>query len=399
MNQPRVDLLTMVKPVERRDPYETVQNRIKIKTLNREDETAQKKAKNAEVAVGIFSKKGLSEESIKEYEKATGDVETAQGLLSDYQTLQKEKQYTENLNDIHLGNMLEHATKQDEVVDDTYKRASAFFSQLDLNDNSPENMKKINSAWQFYRQNEAPHMAVYDDKNNIVRGINMPENPDLNFIANIIQRGKDHETLREENKLKLEEYLKNKELNIKARDVELKGAKEGTKVYKEDFKRENALRTQYNSLSRDFTKVRDSYSKIKKVAEAENPTSAADLSIIFNYMKMLDPTSVVRESEYASAEKARGVPETIRNTYNKVMKGNKLGPDQRADFIAMAEELYSEAEKVQNELKENYSNIAKLYNIDPGRVTATIPILESGTNKQDTTPDEDELFDELFPGK
>ena len=50
-------------------------------------------------------------------------------------------------------------------------------------------------------------------------------------------------------------------------------------------------------------------------------------------MKMLDPTSVVREGEFATAQNATGVPERIRNSFNKAMSGERLGQKQRTKFI------------------------------------------------------------------
>jgi len=39
---------------------------------------------------------------------------------------------------------------------------------------------------------------------------------------------------------------------------------------------------------------------------------------------MLDPGSVVRESEFATAQNAAGVPDQVRNMYNKVLSGTRL---------------------------------------------------------------------------
>ena len=46
-------------------------------------------------------------------------------------------------------------------------------------------------------------------------------------------------------------------------------------------------------------------------------TGAGDAAIVFGYMKMLDPTSVVREGEQATTRNAVGVPEAIRGMYNQ----------------------------------------------------------------------------------
>lgn len=67
------------------------------------------------------------------------------------------------------------------------------------------------------------------------------------------------------------------------------------------------------------------------------PASAAgDISFIFQYMKMLDPGSVVREGEFATAQNAASVPDQIRNQYNRALSGERLNPDQRQQFLQAA---------------------------------------------------------------
>lgn len=101
----------------------------------------------------------------------------------------------------------------------------------------------------------------------------------------------------------------------------------------------NTLRSTINSNLADFRKVEDSFKRIQNVAK--NPSAAGDLALIFNYMKLLDPGSVVRESEFATAQNAAGVPERVRNSYNRVLSGERLGPDQRADFVGQADNLFT----------------------------------------------------------
>ena len=70
------------------------------------------------------------------------------------------------------------------------------------------------------------------------------------------------------------------------------------------------------------------------------PASAAgDISFIFQYMKMLDPGSVVREGEFATAQNAAGVDQQIQNLYNRALSGQRLNPRQREDFLNSANQL------------------------------------------------------------
>ena len=77
-------------------------------------------------------------------------------------------------------------------------------------------------------------------------------------------------------------------------------------------------------------------------AAAASPTAAGDLSLIFAYMRVLDPNSVVREREFANAQNATNVPDQIRNLYNRVLSGTRLNPRQRRDFVARANDIAQE---------------------------------------------------------
>lgn len=114
------------------------------------------------------------------------------------------------------------------------------------------------------------------------------------------------------------------------------------------------VRKEYQAESRNWTGVRDAYERIN----AAKPTAAGDMSLIFSFMKALDPGSVVRESEYATAQNAAGVPDQIRNLWNRVKDGQRLNPAQREDFKAQARELVAAAAATQRQREEQYRGIA-----------------------------------------
>lgn len=70
---------------------------------------------------------------------------------------------------------------------------------------------------------------------------------------------------------------------------------------------------------------------------------AADLALIFNYMKMLDPGSVVREGEFALARKAGSVPQQVKAYLNSVVNGGQLDPVTRKRLVAQARNQYNSA--------------------------------------------------------
>jgi hypothetical protein len=132
------------------------------------------------------------------------------------------------------------------------------------------------------------------------------------------------------------------------------------------FGNEDKLRDEHQKLSGTFIDVRDAYGRI--LSNAEEQTAASDLSLIFNYMKMLDPGSVVRECEFANAQNSAGVPDRIRSRYNNVLSGERLAENTRQDFIQTAQDLYATQLASQSYLDKNYEDLATSYGLDPDKV-------------------------------
>ena len=135
---------------------------------------------------------------------------------------------------------------------------------------------------------------------------------------------------------------------------------------KEVFNKENVLRDEYVAQSKDFKTINDAYPRI--LTSAQDPSPAGDMSIIFNYMKMLDPGSTVREGEYATAANAGAVPDRFVNLYNKVLSGEKLTPKQRGDFVSLAGKLYGTQYKNQQKLIKNYEGLSSRNKVNPKNV-------------------------------
>ncbi len=130
------------------------------------------------------------------------------------------------------------------------------------------------------------------------------------------------------------------------------------------FLQADKLRDEFNKQSTEFIGVANSYQRI--LDSAADPSAAGDLSLIFNYMKVLDPGSTVREGEFATAQSAGSVPAQIIAQYNKVMNGERLAPEQRKDFVNRAERLYKGQEtRWSKNTKGRYEKLAKDLGVDP----------------------------------
>lgn len=129
-------------------------------------------------------------------------------------------------------------------------------------------------------------------------------------------------------------------------------------------KRANELRDEYNNLSKDYVDVRDAYNRILSATDS----AAGDVSLVFGYMKILDPGSVVREGEFATAENTAGIPDRIWKSYNKALKGDRLSADQRTNFKTESKNLYNSATRQHEQLVGVYTGIANKIGVDPSLV-------------------------------
>lgn len=115
-----------------------------------------------------------------------------------------------------------------------------------------------------------------------------------------------------------------------------------------------------------FSDQSQAYGRI--VASAEDPSAAGDLALIFNYMKLLDPGSTVREGEFATAQNAGGVDQRIVGLYNRILDGTRLSGPQREDFLARSNKLYSNAESQYNATRKFYAGVVERGGLKPDEV-------------------------------
>jgi hypothetical protein len=132
-----------------------------------------------------------------------------------------------------------------------------------------------------------------------------------------------------------------------------------------DLEGEAKLRGEFTSLPivKSFSAQSTAYGRV--LASVNDPTPAGDLALIFNFMKVLDPGSTVREGEFATAAQSGGVDDRVRALYNQVVEGTRLSDPQRDDFANRATRLYSNAEQQYKGIADQYSAFAVQSGFDP----------------------------------
>lgn len=139
---------------------------------------------------------------------------------------------------------------------------------------------------------------------------------------------------------------------------------------------EMKLAADYRAQSKDFKDVADAYAQINKTLDKATTSPAATLAAATKFMKLLDPGSVVRESELGMALQASGVLDRAFNYYNTLSKGKVLTKSQAEDFKNITGQIYTAMQEQQKTIDEDYRKKAQQYGLRPEMVTQ-----ELGQNK------------------
>lgn len=94
-------------------------------------------------------------------------------------------------------------------------------------------------------------------------------------------------------------------------------------------------------------------------------------------MKIVDPNSSVKEGEFSTAENSGGIPSKIRNTYNKVLEGTLLTPEQRFNFLKSSQDLTQAQLDRQKTINDRYAGLAQKMSVDPSLVIQQSPLFSN----------------------
>lgn len=159
----------------------------------------------------------------------------------------------------------------------------------------------------------------------------------------------------------------------------IRGAIESQLGGAENFDDVRAARNDVIKNSQPFLVAKQGFERVQVGATTASP--AGDLALTFGLMKVLDPTSVVREGEQATVQNAGGIAERIRNAYNKLLTGERLTPEQRQDFLNQATLQFEKAVDQQNRIIDDFRGFAERQDFDVADVVPEfiIPNFEPGT--------------------
>jgi len=131
---------------------------------------------------------------------------------------------------------------------------------------------------------------------------------------------------------------------------------------------EMKLGDDYRAQSKDFKAVGDAYKQINATLDKATTSPAATLAAATKFMKLLDPGSVVRESELGMALSATGVFDRATNYVNTLKYGKVLTPGQAEDFKNITRQIYGAAQAGQKQIDAAFRQQAETYKLRPEMV-------------------------------
>jgi hypothetical protein len=134
------------------------------------------------------------------------------------------------------------------------------------------------------------------------------------------------------------------------------------------FTQEEKIRKEWQGRSKVYGELGGIYSNLKSSADAK--TGPGDIALITGFMKMLDPGSVVRETEFATARDTAGLFERLTNQATKIQSGQLFSLDskQRGEYVALAKQYLDAAEKKAEQEKKDLGIVVKNYKLNPENV-------------------------------
>lgn len=174
---------------------------------------------------------------------------------------------------------------------------------------------------------------------------------------------------------------------------------------KEQRTRVAGLLDDYDKQAKDKKTVLSQSAQIDALSELalssnkdKGSRAAAQIGTIFSFMKMLDPSSTVREGEYATAQNTAGVSDQIRNAYNKVKDGSFLTDTQIKGYVSTAKAVAESNRRQLEDIDKEFDRRSKIFGIPSGVIskeaatTTTETLVKTGTEAKTAV---DKIFDSL----
>jgi hypothetical protein len=129
---------------------------------------------------------------------------------------------------------------------------------------------------------------------------------------------------------------------------------------------EQQIRGEWTKQATGVSDARRNYSIIEQ--SAADDTGAGDIALVTSFLKMLDPLTGVRETEFATAQDSGGLISKLKGFASKIESGKFLTPQQREEYKNLSRAYLKAAEDSLVPTKINYEKVISNYGLNPENI-------------------------------
>lgn len=244
--------------------------------------------------------------------------------------------------------------------------ASALSPEIDAN--AYELEKAQQSIDSFFKVQEAAQKMSQDFADKMVAPESVIQNAQKIIQSNPDSLSTVLSSFNDKSKQKVLEGLDYAAMAAKTAALKKSGSSTGSNQMTDN---ERALMTQF----RGEPIVKDYNTMLQKKLSVEGIVSSGvggpgDLALVFEFMKALDPNSVVRETEYDTAAKSGNIFAGAFARFNGYLKenGGFLPPAVQQSFISLINTKFGVQQKLYDNTVESYKSIAQRQGLNPDNV-------------------------------
>ena len=137
---------------------------------------------------------------------------------------------------------------------------------------------------------------------------------------------------------------------------------------------ETNLRKEFADLPqvKSYTMATPAYKAI--VDAASRNTRQADINLVYGLAKLYDPTSVVREGEYATIANSQAVPDWLKGLAQGLAGGSRLSPNTKSQVLVEARGRIGAFQQEYDAARTRYVGIAQQRGMNPDNVIVPINV-------------------------
>jgi hypothetical protein len=138
---------------------------------------------------------------------------------------------------------------------------------------------------------------------------------------------------------------------------------------------ENTLRSDFFERApvKDYLALSSQVRVIRDAATREDPSRYNDINLVYAFAKMLDPNSVVRETEYGMVIEAGGIEQRIYRWGSVINGQSAFNNETRRQILREANGRYSSARESYDVFADSYRDLARNAGVRPEMVVPPLP--------------------------